>query len=68
MSFIYARLKNQYNFKCQTIFSARYDKQGENDQLLDETELFINLIINHNLTETDINNIDVKSPLEQQIH
>ena len=30
-------------------------------------ELFNNLNINNNLTETDINNIDVKSQLEHQI-
>ena len=67
LSVIYARLINQYKFKYQTVFSARFDKQDENDQLLDETELFINLNINHNLTETDINNINVVSPLEYQI-
>ena len=32
-----------------------------------EIELFINLNIIHNLTETDIDNIDVRSPLEHQI-
>ena len=63
----YARLINQYKFRYQTVFSARFDKQNEDGQLLDETELFINLNINHNLTQTDINNIDVKSPLENQI-
>ena len=67
LSVIYARLINQYKFKYQTVFSARFDKQDEDNQVLDETELFINLNINHNLTETDINNIDVKSPLEHQI-
>ena len=67
LSVIYARLINQYKFKYQTVFSARFDKQDENDQLLDETELFINLNINHNLTETDINNINILSPLEYQI-
>ena len=41
-------------------------KQDENNQLLDETELFIYLNINHNLTQTDIKNIDVVSPFEHQ--
>ena len=41
-----------------------FDKQDEDNQLLDETQLFINLNINHNLTETDIDNIDIISPLE----
>ena len=57
---------NQHEFKYQTVFSARFDKQDEDGQLFDETELFINLNINHNLTQTDFNNIDVVSPLEHQ--
>ena len=64
LAVIYARFINQYIFKYQTVFSARFDKQDEDGQLLDETELFINLSINQNLTQTDINNIDVVSPLE----
>ena len=67
LSVIYARLINQFNFRYQTVFSARCDKQNEDNQVLDETELFINLNINHNSTETDINKIDVVSPLEHQI-
>ena len=45
LSVIYARLKNQYKFKYQTVFSARLDKQDEDNQVLDETELIINLNI-----------------------
>ena len=67
LSFIYARLINQYKFKYQTVFSARFDKQNEDNQLLDEIELYISLNTNHNLTQTDINKIDVKSPLEHHI-
>ena len=48
------------------MFSARFDKQNEDNQVLDETELFINLNINHNSTESDLNNIDIKSPLEHK--
>ena len=66
-SFIYARILNQYIFKYQTVFSARFVKQDENDQVLDETELFNTLNINHNLTESDLDKIDVKSPLEHQL-
>ena len=29
----YGRLINQYKFKYQTVFSARFDKQDEDDQL-----------------------------------
>ena len=41
LSVIYARLINQYKFRYQTVFSARFDKQDEDNQVLDETELFI---------------------------
>ena len=67
MSIIYARLINQYKFKYQCVFSARFDKQNEDGLLLDETELFINLNINHNLTQSDIDNIIITFPLENQI-
>ena len=63
VSIIYARLINQYKFRYQTVFSARFDKQNEDGRLLDETELFINLYINHNLTQTAIENIDVVSDI-----
>ena len=66
LAVIFARLKNQHKFSNQPVFSARFDKQDEDNQLLDETELFINLNIDQNLTQTDINNIDVVSTLEHQ--
>ena len=66
LAVIYARMINQYKFRYQTVFSARFDKLDENNQTLDETEFFINLNINHNLTQTDIDNTDVMSPLEHQ--
>ena len=67
LSVIYGKLINQYIFKHQAFFSTRFDKQDEDNQLLDKTELFINFKINNTLTETDIDNIDVKSPLEHHI-
>ena len=67
LSVIYARLINQYKFKYQTVFSARFDEQDENGQLLDETEIFIILNMNYNITPSDIDNIDIKSPLEHQL-
>ena len=36
LSVVYARLINQYIFRYQTVFSARFDKQDENIQVLDE--------------------------------
>ena len=50
----------------QTVFSARIDKQQEENQALDETELFFNLKIYHNLTETDIDKINIEYLLENQ--
>ena len=67
LSVIYARLINQYKFKYHTLFSASFYKINEEDQRDSEIELYINLKINHNLTESDIGNIDIKSQLEHQI-
>ena len=59
LSNIYARLINQYKFKYQTVFSVVFDKQNE---------LFVDLNISHNLTQNDIDMIDIISPLKQKIH
>ena len=59
LSVIYARLINQYKFKYQTVFLARFDKQDEDGQILDEIKLFIKLNINHNLTQSDFDKIDI---------
>ena len=67
MAHINARIINQYIFRYQTVFSATFDKQDEDNQVLDETELFLILNIIQNSTQTDIDNIDVISPLEYQI-
>ena len=64
MSVVYARLLNQYKFKYHTLFSASFYEINEEDQRYKEIELYINLNINHNLTESDIDNIDVRSQLE----
>ena len=67
LAVIYARIINQYKVKYQTVFSGRFDKQNEDNQVLDETELFINLNNNHNLTQTNLDNINVVSSLEYHI-
>ena len=67
LSVIYARLINQYKFKYHTLFSASFYKINEEDQRNNEIELYINIKINHNLTESDIHNIDVTSQLDHQI-
>ena len=59
LSDIYARLINQYKFRYQTVFLVVFDKQNE---------LFIDLNISHNLTQNDIDMIDIISPLKHKIH
>ena len=54
-----ARLKNQYIFKYHTLFSASFYKINEEDQRIIEIEFYMNLKNNHNLTESDIDIIDV---------
>ena len=58
MNTFFARLMNQYEFRYQIVFSARFDKQDEAKQVLDEIEFFIKLNMNQKLTESDIGNID----------
>ena len=67
LSIIHARLINQYKLKYQTVFSARFDNQDDDNRVVDETKLFIILNINHNLAESDLDKIEVKSSLEHQI-
>ena len=67
LSVIYARLINQYKFKYHTLFSASFYKINEEDQIYNQIELYLNLKINNNLTESVIDNIDVRSQLEHQI-
>ena len=67
LSVIYATLINQYKCRYQTVCSERFDKQNGDNQVIEGTVFFLNLNFNHNLTETDINIIDIKSPLEHQI-
>ena len=45
MSNKYALLLNYYKFKNHTMFSARFHKQDEDDQVLDEIEICFNLRI-----------------------
>ena len=67
MTTIYTRILNQNKNNISHFFSANFYKISEEDQRSDEIELFINLKFNQNLTETDIDNIDVKFQLEHQV-
>ena len=68
MATIYATLKIQYKFNHHILFSPSFYKNNEEDQRSDEIELFIDLNINKNLTENDIDKIDIKSQLDYQNH
>ena len=57
---IFARLINQNILKNQTVLSARFYKQDEDGQILEETELFKNLGLNQKLTQNDFDNIIVR--------
>ena len=67
MATIYKRLMNQYIFKYHNLFWASFYRINEKDQRKNEIEFFISLNINQNLTETDVDNFDVKSQIEHQI-
>ena len=54
LSVLYAGFINQHKLKYQTEFSARFDKQNQDDQVVDETEIFINSSINHKITRSDL--------------
>ena len=41
MAIIYLRLKNQIEYKYKRKFLARFEKQYEDNQTLDETEIYI---------------------------
>ena len=61
MSVIYAIILNEYKLNYQTVFSANFDKQDQDHQVLDEIELFFHLINNPILAETAVDNIDKKT-------
>ena len=57
----------QYNFNYQTAFSARFDEQDEDDQVLDEIELSDNLNTSEKSRESKIDTVNDTSQLEQQV-
>ena len=68
LSIIYARLIIQYKYIYIThYFQQAFEKINEEDQRNNELELNMKLNINHNLAESDIDNIDVRSQLKHQI-
>ena len=62
-----ASLLNQSKFRHQAVFSAQFDREDEEDRVLDEIETTKNFNFNHNLTQFDMDNIDNRSLLQKQI-
>ena len=54
------------NFECQTVFSPKFGKQEEEYKVLDEIDLYINLNVFRNLTESDIDSSVIRSQSEHQ--
>ena len=67
MGHIYAILINQYKFKYQLIFLVLFNKNGEDNEITSEVELPFTLSISHNLTQSEIDNINIKWTLENRI-
>ena len=60
-------LKVNINFLYQTVFSTRFDKHLEDDQVLDGIDLYEKLKIHQNLTQSDTDNRNIRSQLQRQI-
>ena len=58
---------NQCNFKRQITFLVIFNKYGEDNDILSETELPITLSFTHNLTQPELDNINIQWTLENRI-
>ena len=62
----YARLLNHHKFNQRTVFFARFDKQNEDDQRLDEIALYNDLSVNQILTQSADDSVNIRSQLEKR--
>ena len=60
MSHIYAKFINQYKFKYQLSFMLLFYKFEEDGDIRKEAEMPINLIMTNNLTQSEIDNVNVQ--------
>ena len=67
MNNIYATVVNQYKFKYQLSFLVLFNKYGEEGQITSQIELPVILTFTENLTQSDLNNIDIQWTLENRI-
>ena len=54
LSVIHPSLLNQFKSISQTVLLTRFDKQDEDNQVLNETDVIFNLDVIYNLTESDL--------------
>ena len=66
MSQIYANFINQYKFKYQLSFMLLFYKFEEDDDIRKEAEMSINLNMTNNLTQSEIDNVDIQWGLESR--
>ena len=67
MSLVYAKLKNQQKFKHHLTFLKLFNKNGEDNEITSEIELPPILSFTHNLTQSEIDNINIQRVLENGI-
>ena len=64
LSHIYANFINQYRFKYQIFFMLIFGKFEEDGDIRKEAEMTINLKMTKNLTQSEIDNVDIPWDLE----
>ena len=64
---VYAKLVLQYKFKYQLTFLVIFYRFGEDNEILSEVELPITLTITHNLTQSELDTINIRWTLENRI-
>ena len=64
MSHIYAKFINQYKFKYQLSFMLLFYKFEEDGDIRKEAEMTVNLNMTNNLTQSEIDNVNIQWDLE----
>ena len=64
LSHIYAKFINQYKFKYQLSIMLLFYKFEEDGDIKKEAEMPINLIMTNNLTQSEIDNVNIQWDLE----
>ena len=67
LSHLYAKLKDQYKFNYQLTFLLLFNKSEEYNEITSETELLNTLSTTHNLTQSEIDKINMQWDLENSI-